>query len=140
MHHKNNKTFLILDITNMNLSIRQLTQTCKTQRNIAKSVYISKCTNIFTNLAMEDWLYAKRDFTNHHLLMLWRNEPCVVIGRHQNPWMECNFPALPNLGAPLARRNSGGGTVYHDLENLNLTFFTSRQDYCRKKNLELMAQ
>lgn len=122
----------------MNLSIRNLTQTCKTH-TVAKSVYISKCTNIFTNLALEDWLYTNRDFTNHQLLMLWRNEPCVVIGRHQNPWLECNFPVLPNLGAHLARRNSGGGTVYHDMENLNLTFFTARHDYCRRKNLELIA-
>ncbi|XP_050299645.1 lipoyltransferase 1, mitochondrial-like [Anthonomus grandis grandis] len=113
-----------------------------THRHVAKSVCISKCTDIFTNLALEDWLYQNRDFTHSHLLMFWRNEPCVVIGRHQNPWLECNFAALPCIenGVKLARRNSGGGTVYHDLENLNLTFFTGRSEYSRRSNLEVISR
>lgn len=52
---------------------------------IKKSVFISQSHNIFTNLAFEDWLYRNFDFTKHHVLMLWSNDPCVVIGRHQNP-------------------------------------------------------
>ncbi len=39
----------------------------------------------------------------------------------------------------LARRNSGGGAVYHDLGNLNLTFVTTKQKYNRRKNLELIC-
>ena len=34
-------------------------------------------------------------------------------------------------GVAVARRTSGGGTVYHDLENLNVTFFTTRKGYDR---------
>ena len=34
-------------------------------------------------------------------------------------------------GVAVARRRSGGGTVYHDLENLNVTFFTTRKGYDR---------
>lgn len=114
----------------------------KSQRTVAKSIFFSKCTNIFTNLALEDWLYKNRDLSNHHLLMLWRNDPCVVIGRHQNPWLECNFATLPSIGqgVKLARRNSGGGTVYHDMENLNLTFFTGREEYSRRRNLEVISR
>lgn len=52
---------------------------------IKKSVFISQSHDIFTNLALEDWLYRNFDFTTHHILMLWTNDPCVVIGRHQNP-------------------------------------------------------
>lgn len=52
---------------------------------IKKSVFISQSHDIFTNLALEDWLYRNFDFTTHHVLMLWSNDPCVVIGRHQNP-------------------------------------------------------
>lgn len=52
---------------------------------IKKSVFISQSHDIFTNLALEDWLYRHFDFTAHHVLMLWLNDPCVVIGRHQNP-------------------------------------------------------
>lgn len=52
---------------------------------IKKSVFISQSHDIFTNLALEDWLYRNSDFTKHHVLMLWANDPCVVVGRHQNP-------------------------------------------------------
>lgn len=33
-----------------------------------------------------------------------------------------------------------GGTVYHDKGNLNLTFFTPRERYDRKKNLEIVSK
>ncbi|KAJ8735735.1 hypothetical protein PYW07_007355 [Mythimna separata] len=107
---------------------------------ITKSVFMSQSTDIYTNLAMEDWMYKNMDFTNHHVMMVWRNEPCVVIGRHQNPWLEANIPLLNEREIALARRNSGGGTVYHDRGNLNITFFTPRERYDRKYNLELIKR
>ncbi|EFA10961.1 lipoyl amidotransferase LIPT1, mitochondrial [Tribolium castaneum] len=113
------------------------------EKDIRKSVFISQSKDIFTNLALEDWLYKNLDFTNHHVLMLWQNDPCVVIGRHQNPWLEANVPALGALtdqGVALARRNSGGGTVFHDQGNLNMTFFTSRNHYNRRYNLEVITR
>ena len=73
------------------------------------------------------------------MLLLWRNDPCVVIGRHQNPWTESNVPFLRNSNVNLARRNSGGGTVYHDLGNINFTFFTQKSEYRRKHNLEIIC-
>lgn len=88
-------------------------------------------------------MYRNFDFRRHHVLMLWRNAPCVVIGRHQNPWLEANVPNLATIandGVKLARRNSGGGTVYHDMGNLNMTFFTTREGYNRKYNLEIVRR
>lgn len=105
-----------------------------------KSVFISQSNDIFTNLALEDWLYRNFDFTNHHILLLWQNSPAVVIGRHQNPWLEANTAVLSEHGIEIARRNSGGGTVYHDHGNLNLTFFTPREHYSRKNNLQLICR
>lgn len=107
---------------------------------IHKSVFISQSHDIFTNLALEDWLYRHFDFTTHHVLMLWTNNPCVVVGRHQNPFAEANTCKLNRNGITLARRNSGGGTVYHDLENINLTFFTPRQRYDRYYNLNIITR
>ncbi|XP_076231973.1 lipoyltransferase 1 isoform X2 [Calliopsis andreniformis] len=108
--------------------------------SIKKSVFISQSTDVFTNLALEDWYYRNYNFVNHHILLLWRNDPCVVIGRHQNPWIEHNSQLAEKRGIVLARRNSGGGTVYHDNGNLNLTFFTPRERYNRKYNLEIIRR
>lgn len=72
---------------------------------IKKSVFISQSNDIFTNLALEDWFYRNFDFTKHHVLMLWANDPCVVIGRHQNPFDEANVSNLQKAGITLARRN-----------------------------------
>ncbi|KAJ8955722.1 hypothetical protein NQ318_008594 [Aromia moschata] len=110
---------------------------------IKKSVFISRSNDIYTNLALEDWIYRNTDLNNHHILMLWQNEPCVVIGRHQNPWLEANVSELPFItdrGVQLARRDSGGGTVFHDLGNLNLTFFTPKDRYNRRYNLEIITK
>ncbi|XP_067008344.2 lipoyl amidotransferase LIPT1, mitochondrial isoform X2 [Anabrus simplex] len=110
------------------------------EKEIKKSVFISQSNDIFTNLALEDWLYRNFDFTDHHVLLMWRNSPCVVIGRHQNPWLEANTINLYHQGMELARRNSGGGTVYHDNGNLNFTFFTPRAQYNRRNNLEIITR
>lgn len=110
------------------------------EREVTKSVFMSQSTDIYTNLALEDWMYRNMDFSKHHVMMVWRNEPCVVIGRHQNPWLESNVPLLTEKDIALARRNSGGGTVYHDRGNLNVTFFTPRERYDRKYNLELIKR
>ncbi|XP_055372610.1 lipoyltransferase 1, mitochondrial-like [Condylostylus longicornis] len=107
---------------------------------IKKSVFISQSNNVYTNLALEDWLYKNFDFSHHHVLMLWTNDPCVVIGRHQNPFIEANVTNLMKKGIPLARRNSGGGAVFHDRGNLNCTFFTPRERYNRKYNLKIMTR
>lgn len=108
--------------------------------DIKKSVFISQSHDIFTNLALEDWLYKNFDFVNHHVLLLWANDPCVVIGRHQNPFTEANVSNLIDRGITLARRNSGGGAVYHDRGNLNCTFFTPRERYDRKYNLNIVTR
>lgn len=107
---------------------------------IRKSVFISQSYDVFTNLALEDWIYKNYDFGNHHVLMLWLNDPCVVIGRHQNPFSETNVTQLDSAGIGLARRNSGGGAVFHDRNNLNCTFFTPRERYDRKYNLGLITR
>ncbi|XP_072743997.1 lipoyl amidotransferase LIPT1, mitochondrial [Anoplolepis gracilipes] len=106
---------------------------------IKKSVFISQSTDVIVNLALEHWLYRNFDFSKHHVLLLWRNDPCIVFGRHQNPWLECNVHAAEKEDIVLARRNSGGGTVYHDKGNLNLTFFTSKERYDRKYNLNIIT-
>ena len=52
---------------------------------------------------------------------LWRNRPSVIIGLNQSAYAEVNLPFLEKNGIVLARRVTGGGAVYHDLQNLNYT-------------------
>ena len=105
------------------------------------NVLISSSNNIFDNLAIEDWIYENYDFSqnNERILLLWHNDPAVVIGRHQNVWREVNCRFCEENSVTIARRNSGGGTVYHDLENLNISFLTSRKNYDRKRNLRFIS-
>lgn len=49
------------------------------------------------------------------------------------------MPYLRSSYIDLARRNSGGGTVYHDQGNINCTFFTNRSQYERRHNLDIIC-
>ncbi|HNS47658.1 MAG TPA: hypothetical protein PKH94_10490 [Bacteroidales bacterium] len=76
------------------------------------------------NLAAEEYI-----FRNYHedVLMLWRNAPAVIIGKHQNPYREVNLAFTRDHHLPVIRRISGGGAVYHDAGNINYTFIRSEQ-------------
>lgn len=74
--------------------------------------YISKINDPYINLSIEEWLLRDTD-PEKYILYLWRNRPCVVIGRNQNPFLECNLGFMQEHNIPLVRRRSGGGAVYH---------------------------
>ncbi|KAJ7682155.1 Lipoyltransferase and lipoate-protein ligase [Mycena polygramma] len=103
------------------------------------SVYVSKSTDPFFNLSYEDWLF-RHSPPEKPLLFLYRNEPCVVIGRNQNPWKEANIPALRSENVPLIRRRSGGGTVYHDLGNTNFSIHLARRAFDRRTTSQLVLR
>ncbi|MFW6261719.1 MAG: lipoate--protein ligase [Spirochaetota bacterium] len=85
-------------------------------------------TDPWTNLAVEERLLEAIDVYGPSL-MLWRNDPCVVIGRHQNPWVECDLRRMKADGVRLVRRISGGGAVYHDGGNTNFSFLAPSEHY-----------
>ncbi|MGH3119460.1 MAG: lipoate--protein ligase family protein [Streptosporangiaceae bacterium] len=72
-----------------------------------------------TNLALEEALV--RGLLHVPLLRIWQNEACVVLGRGQQVDREANVVACAASGVPVLRRASGGGAVYHDRGNLNIT-------------------
>ncbi|GAB6189882.1 lipoate--protein ligase [Marinitoga arctica] len=83
----------------------------------------SKNTNIYYNLAIEE--YIINNFQNDIFIFFWKSKDSIVIGKHQNPWKEINFDNVENIN--IARRISGGGTVFHDLGNLNYSIIAPRK-------------
>lgn len=79
----------------------------------------------FYNQAFEELVFQV--FRDDDVFLLWQNSPAVVVGSYQNICREVHVETLRKLGIPVIRRMSGGGTVYHDLGNVNYTYIT-RQD------------
>jgi lipoate-protein ligase A len=78
-----------------------------------------KNTDPFFCLAAEEYLL--KNFPDD-IFMLWQSENAVVIGKHQNLLGEINYPFVFENNIKLARRISGGGTVFHDAGNVNFSF------------------
>ncbi len=76
------------------------------------------------NLAIDEAL--ARTAGPEPILRLWRNDRCVVLGRFQVAAAEVDLVAADRLGVPVCRRFSGGGAVYHDSGNLNVSLAAPR--------------
>ena len=79
----------------------------------------SPFTDIYFHLAAEEYLLKQG---NEDIFMLWQDTPSVVIGKHQRLRSEVDQEWAEREQVHIARRFSGGGAVYHDLGNVNLTF------------------
>ncbi len=99
----------------------------------------SQSLDIYRNLAIEEYLMEHA--TEHSsVLFLWRSNCAVVMGKNQNPWCECRLDRMHAEGVSLARRISGGGTVYHDAGNLNYCVIVDRTKYREERAYEMVFQ
>ncbi len=101
-------------------------------------VLISNTHNPWFNLATEDYIFRDMD-PETAVLFLWRNAETVVIGRYQNPWIECKTEQMEQDNVFLARRQSGGGAVFHDLGNTNFTLLNGKADFSKERNNEIIC-
>ncbi len=102
-------------------------------------IVISEEHDPYYNLALEEELLrnALEDETTFYI---WQNEKTIVIGRNQNPYMECDIEELEKNNVKLARRISGGGAVFHDLGNVNFTFITKSNQSNLEKQLKVIKR
>lgn len=94
------------------------------------------------NLSIERYIYNHLPDPKKHLfakrLVLYRNSQCIVMGKNQNPYKEINFHMANMLQVPILRRYSGGGTVVHDLGNVNFSFIADKEAFTRTGYTELL--
>ncbi|RGP70077.1 lipoate- ligase a [Fusarium longipes] len=132
------------------LSRRQFTDAASHPSNKIQ-VYTSKSRDPFLNLSVEHHLLQKTP-PESTILFLYTNDPCIVFGRNQNPWMEVNLPRLDKFrndptsvgwtGGPvqLVRRRSGGGAVFHDEGNVNFSVICPPAVFDRNKHAEMVVR
>jgi lipoate-protein ligase A len=152
-----------------NLSPKSTTALNRIKEPRAKdSVFIfrSSSTDPYINLSLEHFL-LQNGHPDSRILFLYVNRPCVVIGRNQNPWVECALRRLSQdslslygdaglVGSSgvsatgdgkrevlLVRRRSGGGAVFHDEGNLNYSVIVpshAKAEFKRKTHAEMVVR
>ena len=78
--------------------------------------------NAYFNIASEEYLLHR--FPTEDIFLLYVNAPSIIVGKFQNTLAEINLDYVTEKDIKVVRRMSGGGTVYHDLGNLNFSFHT----------------
>lgn len=138
---------------------------CRTRRGVSTSwhaqtsqpssrvqVYTSHSHNPYLNLSAEHFL-LQNSHPESTVLFLYTNDPCIVIGRNQNPWLEVNLGLLRGFKArtgdndggktssvSLVRRRSGGGAVFHDSGNVNFSVICPPAAFDRNKHAEMVVR
>ncbi len=101
------------------------------------AIYLATSHDCAANLAGEAYLLT---LAYDHILFLWVNDPCIVIGRYQNPFSECNLRNMEEQKVQLVRRHSGGGAVYHDQGNLCFTLIGNKETSTKEENFSLVLK
>lgn len=106
-------------------------------KGVRPLIVVSKSDDPWLNLALENYLLRSEE--RHPILLLYINRPALVLGRFQNPWLEI---ALDKLSGPvdIVRRQSGGGTVYHDFGNLNYCLIHDGRDFRQCQNQKMIGR
>ena len=86
---------------------------------------VNNSNNPYFNLALEEYFVKYKDL-KEDILILWQNEPVIVVGKNQNTYEELNLEYVDKNNIKVVRRLSGGGAVYHDLGNLNFTIIKNK--------------
>ena len=86
---------------------------------------INDSSNAYYNLAAEEYLIDNFD---EDVVMLWRNDNTVVVGKNQNTIEEIDSRYVEANGISVVRRLTGGGAVFHDMGNVNYTIIQTYRE------------
>ncbi|AHI53333.1 lipoate--protein ligase [Spiroplasma culicicola] len=91
-------------------------------------IYRTDCVDPKYNLATEEYLTRSLKF-DEPILFLWQNDNTIVVGRNQNAAWEINLQQAEADNVNVIRRNTGGGTIFHDLGNMNFSIiYTDKEN------------
>ena len=90
------------------------------------------------SFAVEEYIMKNASFKDEYF-MFWRTNPCLMIGRFQNTIEEINQKFAEEKDIEITRRNSGGGTVYTDMECWQFSFITFKKEG-KSKNFQTFTQ
>jgi len=99
-------------------------------------------TDIYYNLAAEYFLIFEKKFDDT-VFMLWRTAPTTLVcGKYQNIFQEIQMEYVTEKKYRVARRLSGGGTVYQDENVFQYSFVTpeSKKEVDFRKYLDPIAE
>ena len=100
---------------------------------------VNKSTDPAYNIALEEYCF-KRLMRFEKIFILWINEPAIIVGKYQNTMAEINERYVKEQGIHVVRRITGGGAVYHDLDNLNYTIISKEEEGRSDFDFEAFSQ
>lgn len=93
------------------------------KRSENSMLYINNVSNnAYFNIALEEYVLNKSLDNGESYVILYINNPAIIIGKHQNTIEEVNREYVKENDIDVVRRMSGGGAVYHDEGNLNFSY------------------
>ncbi|OFX69202.1 MAG: hypothetical protein A2X12_11525 [Bacteroidetes bacterium GWE2_29_8] len=90
-------------------------------------IIVSNLLKPYFNFAIEDF-YLKNIDNDSLIVIMYVNDNSIIVGKNQNYLKEVDYKYIISNNVPVYRRASGGGTVYHDKGNLNVSFILNRSN------------
>jgi lipoate---protein ligase len=84
-------------------------------------IYLEE-TDLHFCLAAEEYLLKNY---REEIFLIWQSNNAVVVGKHQNTLAEIDYRYIRENGISVARRISGGGTVFIDSGNVNFVLIVN---------------